>query len=139
MAVSERNPLLPDFDRLDLSRVAYAYDRESDSLVIHLYGRGRPATVYQTVGGVDLRLDPETDAIIGAQIEGYLTFAVLRQPYLLNLARAAGIGWEEIEAAEARIEQHQREAWRATRQAAQRTSAISALGTAIVESARQSA
>lgn len=87
----------PNLDTLDFERVVFDYDRESDTLLLLLFGRGRPAVILPGDKYIDLWLDPGTKEIIGFQIEGYLSHVVYQQPRLLGLAELAGIRAEEIE------------------------------------------
>jgi hypothetical protein len=76
---------LPDAAAIDPDKVVVSYDRPTDTLFIHLYGRGREAV--SEVGGdywytlVDLR----TDEVLGFQIEDFLERAVAIDPELLEL------------------------------------------------------
>jgi hypothetical protein len=98
------SPRRPDPATIDPRRVLIDYDRESDTFSVHLFGREHPAKVLHTSGAIDLRLDPRTHVIVGYQIEGFLTAAVLRHPQLLELAELGGIPREEIEAIRRRID-----------------------------------
>lgn len=96
-------PRFPDWPHLDPRRLQVDYDRESDLLVVALFGLGRPATVLQTGGLIDYLLDPESDEVVGFQIDGYLSRAIDADPLLLDFADAAAIPAEEIQVIRARI------------------------------------
>ena len=96
-------PRRPDPATIDVRNVEFAYDRRSDILTLHLFGRGRPAKVLHTGKTIDLRLDPATEIIVGFQIEAFLAQAVYRQPYLLALAEPAGLPRDEIAAIQQRV------------------------------------
>jgi hypothetical protein len=89
-------PRQPDLAAIDPQNVIAEYDRESDTLIVQFFGRGRPAVILHTGGVTDYWLDPETHEIIGLQIEGYLTQAVYQLPLLLDLAEFVGIGSDEV-------------------------------------------
>ncbi len=89
-------PRQPDLAAIDPQDVIAEYDRESDTLIVQFFGRGRPAVILHTGGVTDYWLDPETHEIIGLQVEGYLTQAVYQLPLLLDLADFVGIGSDEV-------------------------------------------
>ncbi len=89
-------PKQPDLAAIDPQNVIAEYDRESDTLIVQFFGRGRPAVILHTGGVTDYWLDPETHEIIGLQIEGYLTQAVYQLPLLLDLAEFVGISGDEV-------------------------------------------
>jgi hypothetical protein len=87
-------------DRIDQSKVIFSYDYDSDTLMVHLYGRGRPGVSLPVAQGWMLRLDRETDEVIGVQVEGVLAGAARSHPRLLgvlDLAELRGITPDEID------------------------------------------
>src|SRR5215208_934167 len=93
----------PDRDRLDMARVVWSYRRDSDTLMVHIYGRGRPAlSVPIDLGERDLfflRVDPKTDEVVGFQIEDFLAHVIPRHPELvaaLTFAELDGIAPAEV-------------------------------------------
>jgi len=91
--------------RLDSDAVVIAYDRISDTLMIHFFGRGRAATsvpVEDTVDGRDLvfaRLDRATDEVVGIQVEEFLDVYVKARPEmikLLSVAELRGITRDDV-------------------------------------------
>lgn len=87
-------------DRLDPSAVVFSYDHDSDTLMVHLTDRGRPGVSVPVAQGWMLRLDRETDELIGIQIEGVLARAARTHPRLLgvlDLAELRGITPDEID------------------------------------------
>jgi hypothetical protein len=86
----------PNLETIDPQAVIAGYDDESDTLIVHLSGRERPAVIWPGPHQVDLRVDPATNEVIGLQIEGYLTRAVFDAPYLLDLAELTDLGAERI-------------------------------------------
>ncbi|HSH76920.1 MAG TPA: hypothetical protein VLA19_00120 [Herpetosiphonaceae bacterium] len=100
MAMNEQRdvtPKRPDLDTLDFEKVSFSYDRESDTLILRLFGRERTAVILPGNEHLDLWLDPETWEIIGFQIEGYLAHVVHEHPRFLELAELAGISADEVE------------------------------------------
>lgn len=113
MAVSERRPAPQRFrpwakPLADLpGNQIVTYDRWSDTLFVEFYGEGRPAVSVPTaLGDRDffyLRVDPETEEIVGVQIEAFLGYAVRFDPTLWKGIPVAKLdGLTEIEAAELR-------------------------------------
>lgn len=104
--------------KLDPRNIVIAYDRPSDTLVVHFYGRGRPAVSVPSPRDLDrdflyMRFDPDTDQLVGFEIEDFLDLYVSEHPeslYLLKTADLRGITREEIEAIEQGITP---EKWRA--------------------------
>ena len=92
---------------LDPREVVIAYDRPSDTLAVHFYGRGRPAVSVPSSRDLDrdfvsMRFDPTTDQLVGFEIEDFLDLYVSDHPdalYLLKTAELRGITREEWRAA----------------------------------------
>jgi hypothetical protein len=93
MAIDERRvtPVFPTTTEIDWQQVEYDYDRESDTIALHLFGSDRPSLVMHTPNDIDLLVDPTTSLVVGFQIEGFLAHVVYRDPQYLLLARNAGI------------------------------------------------
>lgn len=99
-----RFTIKPPTEPIDPDRLALTYNPRSDTLLIHLYGKGRPAvTVEAKDGYLAARVDAETEEVIGFQIDAYLTRAVYEYPPLLEIASSAGIEGSRIEEIRARI------------------------------------
>lgn len=110
MAVIKRNPNLqtfkprwPDLTSLPFDQVQLTYDRPSDTLFIDLCGEARPAASVPLDRGdrdyIYARVDPETDAVIGLQIEHFLSYAIEQHPGLVDVLDAStlvGIGRDDI-------------------------------------------
>ncbi len=83
----------------DPASVIVRYDDESDTLLIHLHGLGRPAVSVPVVNDRPtneyFRLDPESEAIVGMQIEAFLEETIYQNPIsnaiYLTFAELAGI------------------------------------------------
>ena len=94
------NDLVSLLPRLDPRELVISYDHDSDTLMVHLYGRGIPGVSVPVADGWMLRLNRETDELIGIQIENLLANAARRQPRLLRVLDAAelrGITPDEID------------------------------------------
>jgi hypothetical protein len=102
-------PVMPRSADLDPAKVAFNYDRESDTLMIHLYGEPQPAI---SVAGSDeylyWRVTPDTHQVIGMQYEHFLSHLVYERPEFLDFADLAGIPADEIESIRSRIHPDQR-------------------------------
>ena len=96
-------PKLPDFASIDPEKVVPEFDRVSDTLIVHLFGRGRPFTILPAKGLTMLLVDPETFEVIGLRVEGFLARAVYEMPVLLDLASFVGLGDQEVGAIRRRI------------------------------------
>ena len=79
------NPRLPDEDRIELKQVAFTYWKDADTLSADFYGRALPALSVPVdfVGDPDgsyLRVDFDSEDVVGLQIEHFLIYTVKRQP-----------------------------------------------------------
>lgn len=106
MAADERRltPTFPLAADIDWQRVEYDYDRQSDTVYLHLFGFGQPSIVTHTLGDIDLLVDPSSALVVGFQIENFLTRVVARNPRYLSLARNAGIDPDELDRIERSID-----------------------------------
>lgn len=86
----------PSRDRIDPNRVTFHYDELSDTLVVHLFGEPRPAFSLDVNEFEYVRIDLETNEVIGLQIEAFLTSAIAHDPRYVLWAARAGIPWETI-------------------------------------------
>lgn len=92
MALNELQHYTPRMPKsLDFSRVRLTYNPKSDTLLLHLAGAPRPAVSVPVRGGWYVRVDPETEEVVGFQVDAYLARAVYEFPPLLDLAPAVGI------------------------------------------------
>lgn len=110
MALTNRKPnfqhlqaQLPEATSLSPERVRFSYDRPTDTLFVDFMGEAVAAASMPLDRGdrdfLFLRVDPETEEVVGLQIEHFLSYAVVQHPELLAaLATAAliGITREEI-------------------------------------------
>ena len=95
----EPKPL--DLAHLDLSEATVSYDRRSDTLLIHLFGRNRDSVSVQRDRGLYLLVDPRSENIVGFQVEGLLAHGVKNEPDLIDLldfAELRGITPAEVRA-----------------------------------------
>lgn len=105
MAVTKRNaniqtftPTWPDFASLSINQVRFTYDGPTDTLFVDFFGETRPAASVPLDRGdrdyLYMRVDPETDAIVGLQIEHFRSYAIGQHPDLaeaLDIAQLVGI------------------------------------------------
>lgn len=90
-------PLKPktvQWDAIDSTQIVISYDAPSDTLLIHLFGRGRPSVSVPVDRYLYALVDPETEHTLGIHIEGFLTQAVKEHPdeiVLLDHAELRGI------------------------------------------------
>ena len=81
--------------------VAYSYDAPSDTLMVHFSGAPRAATsvlIDDPFDSVYVRIDPESNEVVGLQIEGFAIDFVYRHPEMaetLLLADLRGITRDE--------------------------------------------
>jgi hypothetical protein len=95
-----RRELSSLIDRVDPNKVVFGCDHDSDTLMIHFSSRGRPGVSLPVAQGWMLRLDRQTDELIGIQIAGMLARAARAHPPLLdvlNLAELPGVTPDEID------------------------------------------
>lgn len=82
------------WETVDPRSIAISYDRPSDTLLIHLFGSGRP-TVSVPIDRYPYALvDPATEHMLGIHIEGFLAQAVKEHPdeiAILDHAELRGI------------------------------------------------
>lgn len=96
----------------DSRTLTIGYDRRSDTLTVHFYGRGIPA-VSMPVGDGErdafyVRVDPTTNRPVGIQIEGFLSSFATEHPELVTLldtAELRGITREEVDQYRTRLAQ----------------------------------
>jgi hypothetical protein len=84
---------------IDLSRVVVSYDRESDTLMLHLRGRGQPGISVVADEDVYVRLDRDRKQVLGSQTEGFLARVARERAQLLDaldVAELRGISLEEV-------------------------------------------
>lgn len=86
-------------DTLDLGKVVLSYDRESDTLMIHLHGRGQPGVSRHVTDEFMIRLGRDRQTVLDFQIEHFLSRVVHEHPKLLDvldIAELRGITIEEV-------------------------------------------
>jgi hypothetical protein len=98
------NPRWPEFNATSPAQVRFTYDRPTDTLFVDFHGEARPAASIALARGdrdyLFLRVDPETEEVVGLQIEHFLSYAVTQHPELigaLDLADLVGINRSEVE------------------------------------------
>ena len=91
--------------------VAFSYDRDSDTMMVHFFGTPRPAvsiSIDDPNDALYVRLDRAADEVVGLRIEGFITRFISRHPDwadTLSIARIRGITREEAVAATAQVGQ----------------------------------
>lgn len=91
------HPTLPTLTELDGSRFVLEFDRLSDTLYWDFYGKPRPAIAVPVTDNVLYSVDPETESVVGFQIEGFLARFLYEAPAFLDLADQLGLTSEEVE------------------------------------------
>ena len=111
MAVIKRDPNIqtfnlkwPNLTLLPVDQIRLTYDRPSDTLFVDFYGEARPAaSVPLDRGNRDYlyaRVDPVTDAVVGLQIERFLSYAIRQHPELvdaLDTSTLVGISRDDLD------------------------------------------
>lgn len=89
------------WDGVDSDSIVIAFDRLSDTLLIHLFGRGQPSVSVPVDRDLYALVDTESKHIVGIHIEGFLAQAVKEHPdeiLLLDHAELRGITPIEVRA-----------------------------------------
>ena len=89
MAMNELPPFAPKPRVLtgdDLERMRFDYDPTSDTLTIYLGGTPQAAISVVKDDYLSYRVDPESEEIVGYQIEDFLTEAIQHVPSYLAIA-----------------------------------------------------
>ena len=84
---------------IDPAKIVVSYDRRSDTLLIHLFGRGHDTVSVPVANHLYVMVTPDTETIVGFHIEGFLTRAVKDTPEaisLLDYAELRGITPAEV-------------------------------------------
>jgi hypothetical protein len=111
VAVIKRDPNIqtfnlkwPNLTLLPVDQIRLTYDRPSDTLFVDFYGEARPAaSVPLDRGNRDYlyaRVDPVTDAVVGLQIERFLSYAIRHHPELvdaLDTSTLVGISRDDLD------------------------------------------
>jgi hypothetical protein len=85
--------------------VAFSYDRDSDTMMVHFFRTPRPAVsiaIEDSADALYVRLDRAADEVVGLQIEGFLSRFISRHPDwadTLSIARLRGLTREDAVAA----------------------------------------
>lgn len=85
------DPKLPRLSQLDSDRIAFDYERPSDTLFVYFAGRPPPAISVVVTDELLYLVDPETEQVVGLQIEAFLTRVVDRFPALRDVAEFIGL------------------------------------------------
>lgn len=90
-----------DVQSLDLNRLVISYDRDSDTLMLHFFGRRVPGVSVPIDDHLLVRLSRDRSTVIGLQIEGFLAHVARERPRLLRALECAelrGISREQVSA-----------------------------------------
>jgi hypothetical protein len=96
-------PVLPSREEIDPARLVITYNDAADTLYVHFFKRGEPATSIDLDEYLYLRVSRTNHRVVGLQIEGFLSYAVREHPDWLPIAELAGIPAEEIDKARGAI------------------------------------
>jgi hypothetical protein len=87
------------WDAVDLAKVVIRYDRPSDTLLVHLFGRGRSSISVPVDRYLYVMVDPDSEETIGIHVEGFLAQAVKEHPQqiaILDYAEVRGMTPSEV-------------------------------------------
>lgn len=95
----ELHPKPIRLDAIDPENVVISFDRRSDTLLVHLFGRGRGSVSVPVSDYLYVMVDPDTEEPLGIHVEGFLSRAVKEIPEaieLLEYAELRGITAAEV-------------------------------------------
>ncbi len=88
-------PKLPEMDKSLVHQICFTYDGPSDTLFMDFYGESRPAVRVPVHDGdrdyLYLRVDPDTEQVVGVQLEAFLGYAIDLHPDLRALLAVADL------------------------------------------------
>ena len=90
---------------IDPAKIVVSYDRRSDTLLIHLFGRGHDTISVPVAKYLYVMVTPDSETIVGFHVEGFLAQAVKYIPEAINLldyAELRGITPAEVRALQRR-------------------------------------
>ena len=93
-------PALPRLQDLDSEKLEILYDRELDTLFVHLFGHERRATNRLAGEYAYNRVNPKSHHVVGLQVESFLRRAVPEHPTLIGLLRFAelrGVSFDQVQ------------------------------------------
>ncbi len=76
---------------IDWRETIFHYDEESDTLMLSFYTPVRPAVTVEFGETVAYRVDPETQEVVGLQVDAFLTQYVYDHPEALLVAEVAEV------------------------------------------------
>ena len=96
-------PTWPEPSSLATNEMRFTYDRPTETLFVDFHGEARPATSIPLDRGdrdyLYLRVTPDTNTVVGFQIEHVLSYAIEQHPELadaLDIAALVGIDRDEL-------------------------------------------
>ena len=90
----------PKLDQLDARSVDVSYDAPSDTLLVHLFGREAPSVAVYDGDYWFWLVNPDTEEVVGVQVEEFLSSAVVDHPYLvqaLEFAELRGLTMDNVQ------------------------------------------
>ncbi len=88
-------PKLPEMDKSLIQQTRFTYDGPSDTLFMDFYGDSRPAVNVAVRDGdrdyLYLRVDPDTEQVVGVQLEAFLGYAIDLHPDVQALLAVADL------------------------------------------------
>ena len=87
--VEDVQVVIPDVRGVDLRHVVFNYDRDSDTLLLYLFGKERPAVAAGGSDYVYALIDPDSEEFLGVQVEDFLSRAVKDRPNLIDVLDVA--------------------------------------------------
>lgn len=99
MAVNEPRTFHPRITKMgDVGTATFYFDRLSDSLIVFYHPSMRPTVNIPVSDFEYLRVDVESEEVVGIMVEGLLAHAVYQDPRYLQFAVLAGVDAEEVAA-----------------------------------------
>ncbi|HUG14152.1 MAG TPA: hypothetical protein VMM78_03965 [Thermomicrobiales bacterium] len=86
----------PSAADIDSRSVTFRYDALSDTLTVHFFGEARPAFSLDVSDVENLRVELDTNRIVGLQVEAFLSHALRSEPRYVVWAMRASISLEAI-------------------------------------------
>jgi len=82
-------PKPTEASKVDPTKVVVSYDRPSDTLMIHLFGRQRDSVSVQAARNIYVLADPDTEEVVGVHVEGFLARMVRDAPEAIDILEHA--------------------------------------------------
>ncbi|MGH2534435.1 MAG: hypothetical protein ACRDJW_19375 [Thermomicrobiales bacterium] len=92
-----RRQWIEQLERVDPRHVAFDLDRSADILYVYFAGEPRPSIEVVVDDHVLFSVDPESEELVGLQLDGFLAHVVYELPSLLTIADDIGLSPQEVE------------------------------------------